>query len=98
MPLLNPTTVIRHVVILRLTPLPQCLNNVVEKLAREGSNVTSRNPNRLHADDLILMSETTERHGKKLRCWKEGFERKGSKESFKKVMVSEGRHFKGWLV
>ena len=36
MPLLTPTTALGHVVILRLSPLPQLLRNVVEELALGG--------------------------------------------------------------
>ena len=34
--LLTPTTDLRHVVVLWLSPLPQLLRNVVQKLAQEG--------------------------------------------------------------
>ena len=44
MPLLAPTTVLGHVVILRHSPLPKSSTNVVEKLAQEGMNATSWKP------------------------------------------------------
>ena len=39
--LLTPYIVLGHVVVLRPSPLPQCLRNEEEKLTQEGRNVTS---------------------------------------------------------
>ena len=45
MPLLFPTTVLRHVVVPRHSPLPQYLRDMVKKLAGEGRNKTWQNTN-----------------------------------------------------
>ena len=43
-PCLPPTTVLIHVVVLRLSPLPQFVRNVMVKLGREGRNTSPRKP------------------------------------------------------
>ena len=43
---LHPTTAQRHVVVPKLSHLPQCLRNVVEKPTRKGWNATPWKPNR----------------------------------------------------
>ena len=46
----------------------------------------------MHADDIVLMSETIEGHSDKSFKWKEAFERKGLKVNLwkNKVMVCSG--------
>ena len=41
----------------------------------------------LYADDLVLMSETIERHGNKFLKWKDAFESKGLKAKFWKTLI-----------
>ena len=68
--------------------------DVVTEFARDGALSEL-----LHADDLVLMSETIEGLWNKFLGWKEPFESKGLKINLgKKQGNGQWRHHKGWHV